>query len=274
MMKLFKLSRICILTPFPPNVDFKTSGAGWKQYEDGFVRIAAGKGSGQVAKISNVSEQQTGPYKGKIVLGISTIYHTGSTALQNSARYLPPASNTNTLPAFPWFVPPAANDFFVLIRAADMLWWLNFDGINLGEFKRSLPAAITVGEVVSDAAFVNYNMTIKRKIDDSLKMMPKSFKRKSVPTLFHEHGANAAQAFVPNAVNSQQIDGNTYFPKQYGPRDAGNLDVFSTAFQKIVSNSSEIDDWYDFHLLYGEIHCGSNVDRTPSVEWWKKIPTP
>jgi hypothetical protein len=29
-----------------------------------------------------------------------------------------------------------------------------------------------------------------------------------------------------------------------------------------------IDDWYSYHLLDGEVHCGTNVTRTPALDWW------
>jgi hypothetical protein len=28
-----------------------------------------------------------------------------------------------------------------------------------------------------------------------------------------------------------------------------------------------IDDWYSYHLLDGEVHCGTNVTRTPLEDW-------
>jgi protein-arginine deiminase len=31
-----------------------------------------------------------------------------------------------------------------------------------------------------------------------------------------------------------------------------------------------IDDWDEYHCYYGEIHCGTNVKRTPSgINWWE-----
>ena len=29
-----------------------------------------------------------------------------------------------------------------------------------------------------------------------------------------------------------------------------------------------VDDWDVYHLGLGEVHCGSNVRRTPTVGWW------
>jgi protein-arginine deiminase len=29
-----------------------------------------------------------------------------------------------------------------------------------------------------------------------------------------------------------------------------------------------VDDWYTYHVAIGEVHCGTNVARSPSGEWW------
>jgi protein-arginine deiminase len=29
-----------------------------------------------------------------------------------------------------------------------------------------------------------------------------------------------------------------------------------------------VDDWYTYHVNTGEVHCGTNVTRTPTAEWW------
>ncbi|MEW5818431.1 MAG: protein-arginine deiminase family protein [Spirochaetota bacterium] len=34
-----------------------------------------------------------------------------------------------------------------------------------------------------------------------------------------------------------------------------------------------IDDWNTYHNEEGEIHCGTNVKRTPpGVKWWEQEP--
>ena len=30
-----------------------------------------------------------------------------------------------------------------------------------------------------------------------------------------------------------------------------------------------LDDWYDYHLMLGEVHCGTNVKRTAPRTWWE-----
>jgi protein-arginine deiminase len=30
-----------------------------------------------------------------------------------------------------------------------------------------------------------------------------------------------------------------------------------------------VDDWYTYHVMIGEVHCGTNVQRTPTERWWE-----
>jgi protein-arginine deiminase len=30
-----------------------------------------------------------------------------------------------------------------------------------------------------------------------------------------------------------------------------------------------VDDWNAYHLLWGEVHCGTNTVRTPTANWWE-----
>ena len=29
-----------------------------------------------------------------------------------------------------------------------------------------------------------------------------------------------------------------------------------------------VDDWRTYHLMWGEVHCGTNTTRTPNASWW------
>ena len=29
-----------------------------------------------------------------------------------------------------------------------------------------------------------------------------------------------------------------------------------------------VDNWDIYHLALGEVHCGTNVQRTPAEDWW------
>ncbi|MCA9681531.1 MAG: hypothetical protein KC457_05000 [Myxococcales bacterium] len=49
-------------------------------------------------------------------------------------------------------------------------------------------------------------------------------------------------------------------------------DPFIAAFAEAVPAAYEIhhvDDWYTYHVYTGEVHCGTNVARTPTHNWWQ-----
>jgi protein-arginine deiminase len=49
-------------------------------------------------------------------------------------------------------------------------------------------------------------------------------------------------------------------------------DPLIAAFKVSVPAEYEIhhvDDWYTYHLYIGEVHCGTNVSRTPISSWWE-----
>lgn len=64
-------------------------------------------------------------------------------------------------------------------------------------------------------------------------------------------------------------------PRPYGPRIGGE-DAFERAFRDALParEARFIDDWYAYHELLGEVHCGTNVRRAPpsDVHWWEHRP--
>jgi hypothetical protein len=48
-------------------------------------------------------------------------------------------------------------------------------------------------------------------------------------------------------------------------------DPMVQAFSALMPAGTElyfVDDWYDYHLGMGEVHCATNVQRTPTAPWW------
>jgi hypothetical protein len=83
-----------------------------------------------------------------------------------------------------------------------------------------------------------------------------------------------AFAFTPNLIsaNFQAVAGNLYFPRQFGPTDAQGQDVFEAYVSAEFSNSYFVDDFYLYHRLFGEVHCGSLVKRQVlQFGWWDEI---
>jgi protein-arginine deiminase len=62
--------------------------------------------------------------------------------------------------------------------------------------------------------------------------------------------------------------------KPFGPKDSSGKDVFEEDFKTKITTLTEvpIDDWTGYHSGWGEVHCGTNVKRTPpspSTDWWE-----
>lgn len=66
-------------------------------------------------------------------------------------------------------------------------------------------------------------------------------------------------------------------PKPFGPADAAGKDVFEMDAVKAVKAAASleavfVDDWDPYHVLQGEIHCGTNTKRVPKdylEAWWR-----
>ncbi|MCA9582874.1 MAG: hypothetical protein KC416_13840, partial [Myxococcales bacterium] len=99
-----------------------------------------------------------------------------------------------------------------------------------------------------------------------------------IPTIFETISQCGAAALVPGMVNL--IVANT--PGQpikifmADPFFRSNLssqagDPFIAAVNAVMPAGLEmhyVDNWYVYHRGIGEVHCGTNVRRTPSGQWW------
>ncbi|MEO3972751.1 protein-arginine deiminase domain-containing protein [Streptomyces sp. CAU 1734] len=79
-------------------------------------------------------------------------------------------------------------------------------------------------------------------------------------------------AYVPGAVNGVVLSDSRYLSaKQWGPV-IGGKDVFGAAVSAVYAKAgfktAYIDDWYTYHLGWGEVHCGTNTLRDASQQWW------
>ena len=82
-------------------------------------------------------------------------------------------------------------------------------------------------------------------------------------------------AFFPDMVNHLVIDNVSVVPRPYGPQVEGE-DAFELAFRQALPDRDArfIDDWYAYHEMLGEVHCGTNARRRPwtDVHWWEHRP--
>jgi protein-arginine deiminase len=73
-----------------------------------------------------------------------------------------------------------------------------------------------------------------------------------------------ADALTAGMVNMLVLNGHCVVPKPFGPEVAG-VDRFEADLQTNLSGLGLrvwfIDDWHEYHVLLGEVHCGTNTLR-------------
>ncbi len=143
----------------------------------------------------------------------------------------------------------------------------------------------TVGSILQDTALIALNQDLQA---DYLDPIIAKFKTElgltdadiiKVPSLFEtvsQCGGRVA-ALIPGMANLivANVDGQTTHVFTADPffRSTTNqaTDPMINAFKAASSPTLQwhfIDDWDTYHLGLGEVHCGTNVRRTPTASWW------
>lgn len=145
----------------------------------------------------------------------------------------------------------------------------------------------SVSALIDDPALRALNEELR---DDYLNPIRETFKVEfglddsdiiAVPTLFEEVSGcgGGVVALMPGMVNLivANFEGETpvlFIPDPFfrtNIQDQGS-DPLLAAFADAMPEGLEpvfIDDWYTYHMQLGEVHCGTNVLRTPIANWWE-----
>jgi len=143
----------------------------------------------------------------------------------------------------------------------------------------------TVGSILNDTALIALNQDLQA---DYLNPIIAKFKTElgltdadiiKVPSLFEtvSNCGGRVAALIPGMANLivANVDGQTTHVFTADPffRSTTNqaTDPMINAFKAASSPSLQwhfIDDWDTYHLGLGEVHCGTNVRRTPTASWW------
>ena len=254
---------------------FDTGNKNFMAEEWEFVRIYAGPGAGQVARIT---------HRGDGFIRIGTVYKTGSAVVQGPGEG--PASKVPCLESClvnrieskqGWYENPVpGSSKYVLVEASQK--WL--DGA-----RQEFPAVFTVGEVKKDNTLRAFNREAERRIigPEGLRVLQQAAPGvgvDNVPVIFMGRFTRrsgivngSGRAWTPGLANFQPVDGKVYFARQFSPRARGVQDVFESYATSRISTAKFVDDWNLYHRLMGEVHCGTNVRRNPFVfNWWEKEP--
>ncbi|XP_051493469.1 protein-arginine deiminase type-1-like [Apus apus] len=97
-----------------------------------------------------------------------------------------------------------------------------------------------------------------------------------IPQLFRGAAATGAEAFFPDMVNMLVLGRHLGIPKPFGPRVGGQCcleERVRELLEPLGLTCTFIDDYFSYHVLSGEIHCGTNVRRKPfAFKWWHMVP--
>ena len=86
--------------------------------------------------------------------------------------------------------------------------------------------------------------------------------------------ARTARAYFPDVVNLLVVDETVIIPKPFGP-EVDAACVFETRIRAVLEplglSCVFVNTWYSYHILSGEIHCGTNAYREPhAAAWWEQ----
>ncbi len=145
----------------------------------------------------------------------------------------------------------------------------------------------TVGELLADSNLRAYNEDLR---DDYLLPIKQQFMEEAgleesdfllMPSLFERLGncGGTGLALIPGMANlvvanfgegdNHLLIPDPFLRTQSGDQDADPLIDHVKDMMPDGLQLHFIDDWDSYHLQYGEVHCGTNVQRTPLIEsWW------
>ncbi|NWX40130.1 PADI1 deiminase, partial [Steatornis caripensis] len=97
-----------------------------------------------------------------------------------------------------------------------------------------------------------------------------------IPQLFRGDVATGAEAFFPNMVNMLVLGRHLGIPKPFGPLVGGQCcleERVRALLEPLGLTCTFIDDYFSYHVLSGDVHCGTNVRRKPfAFKWWHVVP--
>ncbi|KAM8796348.1 protein-arginine deiminase type-1-like [Eudromia elegans] len=85
-----------------------------------------------------------------------------------------------------------------------------------------------------------------------------------------------ADALFPDMVNMLVLGRHLGIPKPFGPIIRGQCcleEKVRSLLEPLGLSCTFINDFFSYHVLAGDVHCGTNVRRKPfSFKWWHMVP--
>ena len=150
------------------------------------------------------------------------------------------------------------------------------------EFEGSgISAEVEISTLLSNANFWEANFRYQEIINFNQQILEQELgltdnEIVQIPVLFHPMPEDSrTAAYFPDMVNHLVIGKSSIVPKPYGPIINGEC-AFEKAMKEALPDRKFyfIDDWYSYHEMLGEVHCGTNTRRKPfdSKTWWEFLP--
>ena len=100
-----------------------------------------------------------------------------------------------------------------------------------------------------------------------------------LPVLFDKRGSRYI-AYTAGSVNMLVVsrggsNNHLCIPKPFGPHTAAGCQFEADIHTKLTPHVTAlrfIDDFFTYHVGQGEIHCGTNSQRTPPADKWWELP--
>ena len=151
--------------------------------------------------------------------------------------------------------------------------------VTVGDFLTSgIPALGPRG-----AGLIAFNDTVQGKIDSIAAAFKAATGVKNrdiieVPTVYfpNDHDPAMADALTGGMVNTLVLNQTCIMAKAFGPQTRAG-DLFQNYVRRQLraagATAKFVDDWYPYHVMQGEVHCGTNTLRKPGMKkWWEVKP--
>ena len=140
---------------------------------------------------------------------------------------------------------------------------------------REVKAARTVRDLLEDEGLWIFQSDCQAALDvvrDQLAAGLGADRDRFVPVpLAFESMDGSAVALFPDMVNHIVVGEWSIVPDPFGPVVEG-VDLLKAAYRGLAPHRrlAFVDDWDTYHVNLGEVHCGTNVLRTPDPDtrWW------
>ncbi|XP_057640690.1 protein-arginine deiminase type-3 [Chionomys nivalis] len=139
---------------------------------------------------------------------------------------------------------------------------------------------ISINQVLSNQNLINFNKFAQSCIDWNREVLKRELGLSDcdiidIPQLFKTERRKAV-AFFPDLVNMLVLGKHLGIPKPFGPIINGRCcleEKVRSLLEPLGLHCTFIDDFTPYHMLHGEVHCGTNVRREPfAFKWWHMVP--